>query len=176
MENLKCNPHHTELVNEFLGMLDIHPRGGFIDASNFSGNWELIGEEYPNKIKAINHAASVFIKYYPQKTKDYAQKVWDTLHQLAELPNLPNPILLPISICNGALVFESGEHIRTEYFMDLEGDAPEKIQAVVQQNGLDDLKLRDKIEIVRVGDTDYLVDPIEDSVWSISKYVEKFES
>lgn len=163
---------YSKLVSEFLGMLDIHPEGSFIDDSRLTENWEERKICF-YKVTAINRSAGVFVKFFPPQTKDYAQKCRQTLQQLAGIQNLPYPILLPEALYAGTLIFKAGKHIGTIRFENLESDVQDEMTEVVNQNGLTPLARFDKLEVVKVDKINYLVDPIDDSVDSISLYTEK---
>ena len=163
---------YSKLVSEFIGMLDIHPEGSFIDDARLTENWKERRISF-YKVTAINHSAGVFVKFFPPQTKDYAQKYGQTLQQLAAIQNLPYPILLPETLCAGTLVFKAGKHIGTIRFGDLESEVQDEMTKVVNQNGLTPLVRFDKLEVVKVDGINFLVDPIDDSFDSISFYAEK---
>lgn len=164
----------SKLISEFMGMISIHPQGGFIQAEHLKGNWKLIGEEaYPNKMTAINKSAGIFVKFYPPQTGDYAQKSFQVMQELAQIEGLPYPVLVPEALVSGALVFKAGEHMVDVRFESLDDRVQDRMTEIVSRNGLIPLARFNKMALVRVDGVKHLVDPIEDSVYSISLYCER---
>lgn len=163
---------YSKLVVELVGMITIDPQFGEIEQANLTGDWQLIGEVRPNKLTALNRSAGIFVKFFPPQTKDYAEKYQQTLQQLAGIENLPSPILLPEALSNGGLVFKAGEPLGKIKFEDLDVRVREEMTRIVSDNGLESLSRFDKLDVVRVGGKDFLVDLIEDSFNSIEQFVE----
>lgn len=163
---------YSTLVAELVGMIKIHPNEGFIDKADLTNNWKLIGDRHHNKLTALNPSAGVFIKFFPPGTKDYAEKYQQTLQKLAKIENLPMPILLPEALTNGGLVFKAGEPLGKIKFESFDECVQDKISKIVLENGLEPLAWFDKLDVVKVDGTDFLVDPIDDSVHLIDLYVE----
>lgn len=160
-----------KLISEFTGMITINPQIGFIQAEHLTGNWKLIGvEAYPNKMTAINKSAGIFVKFYPPQTGDYAQKSFQAIQELAQIEGLPYPILVPEAMVNGALVFKAGEYMADVVLESLNNRVQTQMTEIVSRNGLTPLTQFDKMALVKVDGIKYLVDPIDDSVYSISLY------
>lgn len=164
----------SKLVSEFIGMLDIHPSGGFIDKEHLRGNWKFVGEDlYPNKLTAINKRAGIFVKFYPPQTGDYAQKVFKAAHEHAQIEGLPYPILIPEVVIDGALVFKAGKHVFNIVFDALDDLVQQRMAEITARNGLTPLARFNKLAVIEIDGTNYLTDTIEDSVYSISQYCEQ---
>jgi len=162
---------YSKIISEFKDMLEIAPLGD-IDEAHLSGGWELVGENFCLKIKAINRPLGIFVKYFSPVVGEYAQKTYNSLKELTQIEHLPFPILLPETLCEGALVFKAGEYRFTMKFSDLDPEVAGEMTKIVVGSGLKPLKRFDRLDVVEVEGNKYLVDPIEDSEYSISLYRE----
>jgi hypothetical protein len=127
--------------------------------------WSLVSSD-ELKLMLTNDQAGVFVKVYApacEASSHFVSKAHAALVELSQL-SLTNPILAPLARCGDILFFPLGQPQGTKYMRNFNTDEADQVKAVVQKHGLSPLDdYFGKLEIVRVGGIDYMVDPFSDT-------------
>lgn len=179
-ERPRCQEPHYTATLPLLKAIPVSEKTQRFTGKDFvlPPNWKAMGGfESRNKFTASSEPDGLFAKLFPLRNSKYAKAALDALQQLAQLPLLI-PILSPISFCEEAgvsgLIFPLGTVIGSDRFGKIYPEADwQRIDEVVRRYKLKPLSPYggDKIVIIELNGKQYAVDPIEDSDYSILRYL-----
>lgn len=123
------------------------------------------------KRTVANKELGIFAKIYAPRTKHYPQAAFDCLDELSKL-DLEIPILPPIGFSGNTIFFPLGS---PNYEISLERALPEKqimkLYEIVEKHLLEYLGRMQKIVIVDIKGKQYIADPFDDSISSITDFL-----
>ena len=131
-------------------------------------DWEPIGNRaYSIKLTAKNERLGLFIKMYWTRTEDFATRVARALAAMAQVTDVPVPVLVPVGVYDQTLVFPLGEPSRVIRA----GVTPQQtnLYRSIYNNpsfreiaGQENLSLAWAFNTVEISRTRYLIDVFED--------------
>lgn len=144
---------------------------GFIEGNG----WKVVGDPDYFKIKAINRGRRIFTKSYSPLTLDYSSRVYAALQALSE-HQFSQPILPPLALCEGTLVFIAGTVKRRVVYSQVFHEVEQEIiEAVLRSHRLEPLWQVMKVDVVDVDKHEYIVDPLSDDANTIFEFIKSTE-
>lgn len=149
--------------------------GLFKDSLPLQQPWELVGDPSELKIKARAEKLGLFVKAYAEIVTGYSSLVHLVLLELGKLDFTPK-ILSPILVKDAIFYFSLGSKTKRQPILTLfSQDQSEQIEAIITKHGLLPAfkygsLFMSQVETVIINGITYVIDPIDDSIATLSEY------
>ena len=168
MKNPECQ-EYSEQIGQLFSLLETDDFYWSGLAQNL--HWLIIDHKGLDlKIKVSNSKEKLFVKVYSSIVENFAETAYSTLLELSKL-DLSTPILAPLAICEGAIVFPLGENSNDSTYSKVYSDSERKqINAVLEGHGLLPLASMMRIGVIAINEQKYTVDLFQDDMGSLSMF------